>query len=151
MCLVSFQNLSSYYPVNKNKWDPLDTLLKQSPHQPSVVAFSTPCSIFHILEHCNATRLAQKRFKCRFLFNSICCTVMESWCVIYSGSRLQGIEKTWVLDNGPFHPQTCRSTFLGLETSYFLVMYATAFITPGYQFSSQVLQKNLPLSDCRWK
>lgn len=51
MCLVSFQNLSSYYPVNKNKWDPLDTLLKQSPHQPSVVAFSTPCSIFHILEH----------------------------------------------------------------------------------------------------
>lgn len=54
--------------------------------------------------------------------------------IIYSGSRPQGVAKTWVLDNGPFHPQICRSTFLGLETSI-LVMYATAFITPGYHNS----------------
>lgn len=40
-------------------------------------------------------------------------------CIIYGDSRLQGVAKTCVLDNGPFHPQTCRSTLLGLETNIF--------------------------------
>lgn len=41
-------------------------------------------------------------------------------CIIYSGSRLQGVEKTWVLGNmDHFILRLVRSTFLGLETSIF--------------------------------
>lgn len=54
-------------------------------------------------------------------------------CIISSGGRLQGVENTWIMDH--FTLRLVRSTFLGLETSVFLVMYATAFITPGYHNS----------------
>ena len=109
--------------------------------------FVARCCTYHILEHCSATRLVQKRFKCQIHFNCICCTIMESWYVLF----IVAVEKTWFLDKGPFHPQTCRSTFLGLETSIFSYVCNCLYYTWLSQFNSQVLQKNLPLSDCRWK
>lgn len=125
------------------------TLLSNHLTSPVLWLCSTPC-IYHILEHCNATRMAQKKimsnsFKLHLLHH------LGILMCIYSGSRLQGVEKTWVLDNGPFHSQSYRNTFLGLETSVFSYVCNCLYYTWLSQFNSQVLQKNLPLSDCRWK
>lgn len=125
--------------TNRTKWG----------HHPLTYHLSSPvlwlCSTPHIsrvLKHCNATRPARNLIHCPWRTISV--------CIIYSGSRPHAVGK-----RGPWK-QTISPWLVGV---HFLVSRSVCFSyvcnclyhTWLSQFNSQVLQKNLPLSDCRWK